>query len=168
MFLILLYKYTSMSRTHKGRRFREFSMLNERYVNNNYLKYYKLAKRDVCSRHDITENELECMLFMYDYEFFTREHISSALHQSKKKFYERVIQPLMHKDMIERIYYRSDLDKITMEQLAFIDFDKNNYKARYHITQKARLIIQRFYRKLHGEEVIKIAPRKSSGDENQM
>lgn len=156
-----------MSRTHKGRKFREFSMLNERYVNNNYLKYYKLAKRDVCTRHDITENELESMLFMYDYEFFTQAHIAGALYQNKRKFYERVIQPLMNKDMIERIYFKSDLENATMEQLAFINFDKSNYKARYQITQKARLIIQRFYRKLHGEEVIKIQPRKFSGDAAQ-
>ena len=54
-----------------------------------------------------------------------------------------------------------------MEQLAFLKYDKNTYKARYQLTQKARLIIQRFYRKLHGEEVIKIYPRKSSDDETQ-
>jgi hypothetical protein len=151
-----------MSRTHKGRKFREFSMLNDRYVNNNYLKYYKLAKRDVCDRHGITENELESMLFMYDYEFFTRRHIAEALHQNVLKFYERVIMPLMKKDMVERVYYKSDLDKITMEQLAFLDFSKKNYRARYQMTQKARLIVQRFYRKLQGEEVIKITPRKSA------
>jgi hypothetical protein len=156
-----------MSRTHKGRKFREFSMLNKRYVNNNYLKYYKLAKRDVCARHEVTENELECMLFMYDYEFFTRKHIAEALHQNMLKFYERVMQPLMKKGMIERVYYRNDLEKATMEQLAFIKYDKSRYRARYQITQKARLMVQRFYRKLHGEEVIKIAPRKSSGDERQ-
>lgn len=156
-----------MSRTHKGRKFREFSMLNDRYVNNNYLKYYKLAKRDVCSNYDVTENEIECLLFMYDYEFFTRKHIADALHQNMPKFYERVMHPLMKKGMIERVYYRNDLEKATMEQLAFIKYDKSRYRARYQITQKARLMVQRFYRKLHGEEVIKIAPRKSSGDEHQ-
>ena len=69
--------------------------------------------------------------------------------------------------MIERLYYRTDLEKVTMEQLAFLKYDKNTYKARYQLTQKARLIVQRFYRKLHGDEVIKIYPRKSSGDEPQ-
>ena len=156
-----------MSRTHKGRKFREFSMLNERYVNHNYLKYYKLAKRDVCSRHDVTENELECLLFMYDYEFFTKNHISKALHQSPKKFYERVINPMSQKGLLERVYYRTDLEQATMEQLSFLKYDKNRYKARYQITQRARLLVQRFYRKLHGEEVIKITPRKSSDDEHQ-
>jgi len=102
------------------------------------------------------------MLFMYDYEFFTRRHIAEALHQNVLKFYERVIMPLMKKDMVERVYYKSDLDKITMEQLAFLDFSKKNYRARYQMTQKARLIVQRFYRKLQGEEVIKITPRKSA------
>lgn len=142
-------------------------MLNERYVNHNYLKYYKLAKRDICTRHGITENELESLLFMYDYEFFTRKHIAKALHQNMLKFYERVLQPLMKKEMIERIYYRSDLDKASMEQLAFLKYNRSNYKARYQITQKARLIVQRFYRKLQGDEVIKIVPRKSSDDETQ-
>ena len=140
-------------------------MLNERYVNNNYLKCLKLAKRDICSRHDISENELECLLFMYDYEFFTRKHIAEALHQSPKKFYERVLNPLSQRGMIERIYDRTDLSNASMEQLAFLKYNKSSYKARYSITQKARLIIQRFYRKLHGEEVIKIGPRKSFDDE---
>lgn len=148
-----------MSRTHKGRKFREFSMLNERYVNNNYLKYYKLAKRDVSENYDVTENELECLLFMYDYEFFTRKHIAEALHQSSKKFYDRVMQPLMKKGYIEKLYTKSDLENVTMEQLAFLKYEKNNYRARYQITQKARLLIQRFYRKLHGEDVIKINSR---------
>ena len=98
-----------MSRTHKGRKFREFSMLNERYVNHNYLKYYKLAKRDICSRHDVTENELECMLFMYDYEFFTKNHISKAPPKSQKVL-RGVINP-SQRGMIERIYYRTDLEK---------------------------------------------------------
>ncbi len=153
-----------MSRTHKGRKFREFSMLNERYVNNNYLKYYKLAKRDISSNYDVTENELECLLFMYDYEFFTRAHIAEALHQNKTKFYERVLRPLKNKGLVERIYYKKDLANATMEQMAFLKYNKGNYRARYQITQKARLLVQRFYRKLHGEEVIKITPRKSSDD----
>lgn len=148
-----------MSRTHKGRKFREFSMLNERYVNNNYLKYYKLAKRDMTENYDVTENELECLLFMYDYEFFTRKHIAEALHQSPKKFYERVMQPLMKKALVEKLYTKADLENVTMEQLAFLKYEKNHYRARYQITQKARLLIQRFYRKLHGEDVIKINSR---------
>lgn len=152
-----------MSRTHKGRKFREFSMLNQRYVNNNYLKYYKLAKRDICTNHDVSENELESLLFMYDYEFFTRKHIAEALHQNFAKFYERVLLSLIKKGYVEKIYDKTDLENATMEQLAFLKYDRNNYRARYQITQKARLLVQRFYRKLEGEETIKIASRKSSG-----
>lgn len=156
-----------MARHHKGRKIREFSYLNDRYVNKNYLKYYKHAIRDVSAKTGLTMNEINVLLFMYDYEFFTRKHIAKALHQNMLKFYERVLQPLMKKEMIERIYYRSDLDKASMEQLAFLKYNRSNYKARYQITQKARLIVQRFYRKLQGDEVIKIVPRKSSGDETQ-
>lgn len=142
-------------------------MLNQRYVNNNYLKYYKLAKRDICSHYEITENQLESLLFMYDYEFFTRKHIAEALHQNQDKFYERVLIPMFKYGYVERIYDRTDLEKVTMEQLVFLNYDKTSYRARYQITQKARLLVQRFYRKIEGEESIKIQPRKFSGDGRQ-
>ena len=47
-----------MARYHKGRKMREFSHLNYRYVNRNYLKYYKHAIRDVSGSTGLTMNEI--------------------------------------------------------------------------------------------------------------
>ena len=38
----------------------------------------------------------------------------------------------------------------------FTDEAKMNYKHRYGLTPKARHLVQRFYRKIEGEESIKI------------
>ena len=50
-----------MTRHHKGRKMREFSYLNERYVSKNYLKYYKHAIRDISGRTGLTMNEINVM-----------------------------------------------------------------------------------------------------------
>ena len=83
-----------MARHHKGRKMREFSYLNERYVSKNYLKYYKHAIRDISGRTGLTMNEINVMVFMYDYEFFTATHMSQALYQSDRKFRNKVLYPL--------------------------------------------------------------------------
>ena len=84
---------------------REFSYLNEKYVNKNYLKYLRLAEKDMLQHYDIRPVEMQVMLFAYEY--FTEEA-------------------------------------------------KMNYKHRYGLTPKARHLVQRFYRKIEGEESIKI------------
>ena len=65
---------------------REFSYLNEKYVNKNYLKYLRLAEKDMLQHYDIRPVEMQVMLFAYDYEFFTSTHIAESLFASAKSF----------------------------------------------------------------------------------
>ena len=143
-----------MTRHHKGRKMREFSYLNERDVSKNYLKYYKHAIRDISGRTGLTMNEINVMVFMYDYEFFTASHMSEALYQSDRKFRNKILYPLQKRGWIEKAFDRTKVNEMSFSQAMF--HEKGNYKNRYALSQKARLAVQRFYRKLEGLEEIVI------------
>jgi hypothetical protein len=142
-----------MSRRHRGRKMREFSYLNSRYINKNYLKFFRHAMKDICSHSDITENELTVMLFMYDYEFFTANHMAEELMQSNLKFKQRVLYPLQNRGWIEKVYTRTDLQGEYLEVVFQDEF--KSYRHRYSLTHKARNAVQRFYRKVEGAESIR-------------
>ena len=99
-----------MSRHHPGRRRRDFSKLNKRYVNKNHLKKWSLVVRDIKSNHDVQQTELEFMLFVYDYEFFTLSHIAKTMKRSKNKLYERTILPLKQRGWVEDVWHGKDVD----------------------------------------------------------
>lgn len=132
-----------MSRYHRGRKRREFSKLNSRYVGNNYLKNLKPTLRFMNEHHDISFNEFLFLLKFYEYEFFTAKHAAEALDQNQAKLYERVFLPLMHKDLLE-----GKFDKTDMTMLDIMFEEPNKYRKRYGLTQRARLLVQQFYRKL--------------------
>jgi len=135
---------------------REFSYLNEKYVNKNYLKYLRLAEKDMLQHYDIRPVEMQVMLFAYDYEFFTSTHIAESLFASAKKFRQRTLQPMMQKGLIHAVHKKFKVDTGSEADMYFTDEAKMNYKHRYGLTPKARHLVQRFYRKIEGEESIKI------------
>ena len=133
--------------------FRDFKMRREEWLNKSYLKYLRLATRDIIGNYDITQSELNFMLFIYDYEFFTIDHAAKAYFQSKLKLSQRLIYPLQTKGYLYKYY-----DKLTPNNYeeAIFDESKMRYRVRYAMTQKGRLLMQRFYRKLEGEEQINV------------
>lgn len=135
------------SKVRKTRLFREFSVMQDRYLNKNYLKYYRIAKIEFCESHDVTGSFLEFLLWAYDLEFFTLDFAAGDYGFSKKKLSERMIQPLTRMGYIYKHF-----DRLTPSQTAedhlFRDETKMNYRVRYAITQKARMLVQAFYRYL--------------------
>ena len=133
--------------------FRDFKMRKEKWLNKGYLKYLRLATRDLTANYDIKESELNFMIFAYDYEFFTLDHMSESYFYHKAKLGERIIFPLMNRGYIYKYY-----DKLapTSYEEAVFDESRYRYRVRYALTQKARLTVQRFYRKLEGEEQINV------------
>ncbi len=131
----------------KKRLFREFSPLDQRYVKRNYLKNIRVATQNFCSEHDIFERELNFMLWAYDLEFFTLRYASEKYEYSEKKLAERIVYPL-----VKEGYIYKHFDKLTpsdkLEDHLFREETKYNYRVRYAITQKARLLVQAFYREL--------------------
>jgi len=133
--------------------FREFKYKRDRYVNKNYNKYYRLAMRDMVAHYDIKESELNFLIFAYDYEFFTLDHMCENYFYSKSHLERRIVYPLQSRDYIFKYYDRLKPNKY---EDAMFDERKMNYRVRYAISQKSRLLVQRFYRKLEGEEQINV------------
>jgi len=139
-------------RTRKGM-FRDFKMKDPDKINRSYNKYYRLAMRDMVAHYDVSEREMNFMLFVYDYEFFTIDHVSQNYFYSKDKVGLRLIYPLQNKGLIFKYYDK--LSPKNYEDAMFAE-SKFKYRVRYAITQKARLLVQKFYRKLEGEEQINV------------
>jgi len=139
-------------RPQKGK-FRDFKMRKELWLNKGYLKYLRLATRDIVGNYDVSESELNFMLFIYDYEFFTMDHISEAYFYNRIKLAQRLMYPLQRKNYIYKYYDR--LSPTSYEEAIFNE-SKWKYKVRYALTQKARLLVQKYYRKIEGQEQINI------------
>jgi len=131
----------------KKKLFRDFSYLNQRYVKKNYLKTYKAVSADFCLKNDIFEKELRFLFWGYDLEFWTLDFASKDFKYSKKKLSERIVFPLVNEGYIYKHF-----DKLTPSQTyedhIFREELKLNYRVRYALTQKARLLVQRFYKQL--------------------
>lgn len=139
-----------MSRHHPVRQRRQFSKLNKRYVKRNDLKKLSLVLRDVKAHYDIGQAEVEFLLFAYDYEFFTVNHVAQALSKSRKKLYERTVLPLKHKGYVDVVYHAKEVDSYVS---ALFD-EKLGNEHRLSLSKSGRLLVQRIYRKLEGGEPI--------------
>ena len=83
----------------------------------------------------------------------TLDHISKAYFSSKVKLARRIVYPLQNKDYIYKYYDK--LSPTSYEEAVF-DESKMRYRVRYAISQKGRLLMQRYYRKLEGDEQINV------------
>tara|TARA_R100001509_G_scaffold123862_1_gene77489 strand:+ start:139 stop:561 length:423 start_codon:yes stop_codon:yes gene_type:complete len=135
------------STVSKKKLFREFSKLNQRYVKNNYLKRLRTSMVDFCKKRDIFEKELLFMLWAYDLEFWTLKYAAEDYNYSEKKLAERIVYELVKQD-----YVYKHFDKLTpsdsIDDHLFREETKFNYRVRYALTQKARLLVQSFYREI--------------------
>lgn len=139
-------------RTRKGM-FRDFKMRKEEELGRTYNKFHKLVVRDLVAVTDVTEAYLNFMLFIYDYEFFTIDHASNSYFYSKMHLSRRIIYPLQSLGYIYKYY-----DKLSPNSYeeAIFDESKMRYRVRYALSQKGRILVQRYYRKLEGSEQINV------------
>jgi len=132
------------SRVQKVRMFREFSQMKPYFVGKNHLKRIKQNRVKFLESSDISQSELEFLLWAYDLEFFTIQYASEDYDMSAKNLSSRLIYPLMNSGYIYKHF-----DKLTSSDMyedhLFRGETKYNYRVRYAITQKARLCVQRFY-----------------------
>ena len=125
------------SKKSKNKLFREFSKLNQRYVKNNHLKYLRNNINDFCKKNDI-----------FDLEFWTLKYAAQDYgYQSPEKVGERIVYELVNNDYIYKYFDKLTPSK-TYEDHLFREETKFNYRVRYALTQKAKLLVQRFYREL--------------------
>jgi len=135
------------SKVQKKRLFRESSRLNQRYVKRNNLKNLRKVLLSTQESYDVFSKEIMFMLWAYDLEFWTLDYAAKEYGASKKKLSERTVFPL-----VKVGYLYKHFDKLTpsdtYEDHLFRDETKYNYRVRYALTQKGRLLEQRFYRDL--------------------
>ena len=135
------------SKVLKKKLFREFSKLNERYVKRNYLKDLRSTLISTQENNDLFQKEIMFMFWAYDLEFWTLDYAAKDYDMSRKKLAERIVYPL-----VKVGYIYKHFDKLTpsdtYEDHLFREETKYNYRVRYALTQKARLLVQRVYRQL--------------------
>lgn len=102
-------------------------------------------------KHGIARAEMEFMLFVYDLEFFTLDWIAEEMDLSRKKIGPRVVYPLLKREYLykhfDKLSPKTELDQMFKE-------NKYTYRVRYALSQKGRLNVQRFYRKLESPDSI--------------
>ena len=137
------------SKVTKKRLFREFSPQDKKYILRNYLKNIKSVKRKVNKEYDISFSMVEFLLWGYDLQFFTIRYAAKGLGMNEHNTANRFIYPLVNKG-----YLYKHFDKLTPSQTfedhLFREETKMNYRVRYALTQKARLLVQRIYKELEG------------------
>ena len=133
-----------MSYSSKKQMFREFSVVDQRYIKKNYLKNLRNSFQEFCKNRDIFPKELNFMLWAYDLDFFTIKYASENYKMDKKRMGDHIVYPLMKERYIYKVY-----DKLTpsqtLEDHLFRDETKYNYRVRYSLTKKARMLVQAFY-----------------------
>lgn len=137
------------SRVPKKRLFRDFALQDKKYILRNHLKRLKQVKRNINKNTDLSFSEVEFLLWGYDLQFFTIDFASKDMGMNKNNTQNRFIYP-----MVKKGYLYKHFDKLTpsntYEDHLFRDETKYNYRVRYALTQKARLLVQRVYRDLEG------------------
>ncbi len=127
--------------------FRDFSLQDKKYIKRNNLKRLKQIRHKVQKEWEVSFADIEFLLWGYDLQFFTIDYASKDLDYNKTNLSNRIIYPLQAKGLLYKHF-----DKLTpsqtMEDHLFRDETKYNYRVRYALTQKARLLVQAFYREL--------------------
>ena len=104
--------------------FRDFSYRKQRYVINNELKRLRSTVIDFEDKYDVFGKEIMFMLWANDLEFWTLDF--AAIYK----------------------YFDKMTPSQTLEDHLFREETKYNYRVRYALTKKARMMLRAFYKKL--------------------
>ena len=145
------------STVSRKKKFREFSKIDKRYIQENHLKNLHYMYLDAYENYGLGKAPLDFMLFIYDLEFWTIDYVAGAMNKSRNKLQQRIVYPLLKEEWIYKHF-----DKLTpsqnMEDHFFREETKYNYRVRYALSQKGRLMVARMYRKMRGEEPFNYEP----------
>lgn len=138
--------------------FRDFSKIDKKFIQDNSMKNLHFMYNDAKQNYGIGRAELEFMFFVYDLEFFTMDYLSKAMNKSRRTIAIRLVYKLAKEGWVYKHF-----DKLTpsqnMEDHFFRDETKYNYRVRYALSQKGRMMVARMYRKMRGDEAFKVSSR---------
>jgi|TARA_R110000796_G_C14474434_1_gene425937 hypothetical protein len=138
------------SRVKRSKMFRDFSFIDKKSIGSNHIKHYKRIMKEAVNTYGLSARQILFLIHAYDLEFWTIDYISKSLDERKNQIGIKVLYPLLRKE-----YVYKHFDKLTpsdtLEDHIFRDETKYNYRIRYAISQKARLLVARFYNRLEGK-----------------
>ena len=138
------------SRVKRSKMFRDFSFIDKRSVSSNYLKNYKKIMKEAVETYGLSARQILFLIHVYDLEFWTLDYISKSLEERRNQVGIKVLYPLLKKE-----YVYKHFDKLTpsgtLEDHIFREETKYNYRVRYALSQKGRLLVARFYNRLEGK-----------------
>ena len=137
-------KKVPLRRGAKLKRALEFSMLNRKLVNHNYLKHLKSHLDKMKEERGLGVLHLGFLLFVYDLEFFTIGYVNSEILGIRRELVSRMyIRPLVDAGFIG-VYMYHGLASQEDKQM----FGTTSQVKRFAMTQAGRLFVQRFYNSL--------------------
>ncbi len=137
--------------------FREFSKIDPKFIQRNDLKYLTFLYRDMKENYGLGAAEVELLLFAYDLEFWTIEYLAKGMMRSETQLRKKQIYKMVNDGFIYAHFEKLTPNNKEVAAAFFREETKFNYRVRYALTQKARLLVSRMYRKLYGEEPLKVS-----------
>tara|TARA_R100001509_G_C4843861_1_gene207585 strand:- start:162 stop:542 length:381 start_codon:yes stop_codon:yes gene_type:complete len=123
------------------------SPLPQKYVKKNHLKRLRENLLWCQKQHDLYQTELYFLLWCYDLEFWTLDFASKDYGMYKDKLADRIVYPMVREGYLYKHFEKKTLSECREDHL-FREETKYNYRVRYALSQKGRLMVQRFYNRL--------------------
>lgn len=134
---------------NKKKMFRDFAKMPKKRIKHDALKNGYNTIGHFRDKHDLTFSQMFAMIFCYDLEFFTIDYITKQLDLNRQFTARMIVYPLVKKG-----YMYKHFDKLTPSQTAedhiFRSETKMNYRVRYALSQKGRIMVTDFYRSASG------------------
>lgn len=129
--------------------FRDFAKLPRNKYKYDSLKNIYNSLRFYKDKHDLTQSQIMAMTFCYDLEFFTIDYLTAQLDLNRQFCARMVVYPLVNEG-----YMYKHFDKLTPSNIAedhiFRSETKYNYRVRYALSQRGRIVVTDFYRSASG------------------
>jgi len=138
------------SKVSNKKLFRDFSYIDKKFIKYNYLKNLKTCFKQVQEERGITQNTMMMLLFCYDLEFFTGSYLAKEFNMVENKLKDNFIYPMVNEGYIYKHFDKLTPSSTIVEHL-FREENKWNYRIRYALTQKGRMFVAYFYRRLEGD-----------------
>jgi hypothetical protein len=143
-------------RPQRTKKFREFALITEKKREVDYCSGFYPAMKDILLAYDIPERLFWVCLVGYRYEFFTQSYMARKFNITTGAYKLRYTYEAYHKGLIYKHTASSEFKKAeNVLTVALFQPGFNVKVARWALTQKARLMIQHFYRKLEGRDPIR-------------
>jgi hypothetical protein len=144
------------SRVSRKKLFREFSKIDPKFIQRNDLKNITFLYMDAELNYGLNSTDIEFLFFVYDLEFWTMDYVGKTMMRSKEQLRKKQLYKLKELGLVYKHFDK--LSPSNAEQdMFFRDENKFNYRVRYALSQKGRLLVARLYRKMNGEEPFRLS-----------